>query len=755
MSSARRRAVVGLVSLALVASAQVGIASGASAADAPTPTASAAPDAARGSAPAAVQAAAAFTASPRPTITGTAQVGSPLTAVTGTWTPAPDSFSYRWWRDGVAIPGATAARYVPAAADQGKRITVTVTAAKSGYTSLARSSGPTAAVTAAPAALPFTAAPVPTITGTATIGSPLTAVPGTWSPSPRFAYQWFVGDKPIFGATASTYTPTYSDLGRALSVSVAGYRDGYATTVRMSAPTPATVGRGTLTTAVPTITGSAVVGSALRAVPNAWSPDPTFEFRWFADDEAISNATGEYYTPVAADIGKRITVTVTGSAAGYNPAARTSARTAAVVAATTPPPVPATGTIVGRVYLDSVAPGNLISSGEVTPFRVGAAEATSSPIVDGAFRAEGLLPGDYRLAANVTVGGQRLYQYYGEADGVTDGRTFTVQADGTVRLDVVLKRYATISGTATLADGSPAVGSQVEVFRVRGGEVSGATTDASGRFVADGLTPGQYEVHFTAPFTNPDGVIGEWYSDTDDRNAATRFTVGWGQSVTGVDPTLDAGSRLSGLVRAPDGKPYEGAGVYVVPETAALLGADPRTASRGASTDAAGRFRITGILPGRYYVFVAADRSEAPSYASQWLGGSGSLASATVYTATRRADLPYVDARFVVSSSVTATISGTPAAGWSDHAQVTLFQGGTAKRTTFVHPDMDAFLDSVPAGTYRVRVTYFRDYVPSSRWWDGGTGADRSELVVPAGKDVPLAIRSAPAVAATGALTVR
>ncbi|OUD88308.1 hypothetical protein BC477_09945 [Clavibacter michiganensis subsp. michiganensis] len=318
MSSARRRAVVGLLSLALVASAQVGIASGASAAEAPTPAASAAPDASRGSAPAAAQAAA-FTASPRPTITGTAQVGSPLTAVTGTWTPAPDSFSYRWWRDGVTISGATDARYVPVAADQGKRITVTVTAAKSGYASLARSSGPTAAVAAAPAALPFTAAPAPTITGTAAIGSPLTAVPGTWTPSPRFAYQWFVGDKPIFGATASTYTPTYSDLGRALSVSVAGYRDGYATTVRMSAPTPATVGRGTLTTAVPTITGSAVVGSALRAVPNAWSPDPTFEFRWFADDEAISNATGEYYTPVAADIGKRITVTVTGSAVGYNP----------------------------------------------------------------------------------------------------------------------------------------------------------------------------------------------------------------------------------------------------------------------------------------------------------------------------------------------------------------------------------------------------------------------------------------------------
>ncbi|WP_316309004.1 translation initiation factor IF-2 N-terminal domain-containing protein, partial [Clavibacter michiganensis] len=61
----------------------------------------------------------------------------------------------------------------------------------------------------------------------------------------------------------------------------------------------------------------------------------------------------------------------------------------------------------------------------------------------------------------------------------------------------------------------------------------------------------------------------------------------------------------------------------------------------------------------------AAAPAAAPSSASQVLGGRGSLAAATVFTATRGADLPAVDTRLVVGSSVTATISGTPAAGWA------------------------------------------------------------------------------------------
>ncbi|WP_406871616.1 hypothetical protein WHT83_14950 [Aminobacter sp. P9b] len=64
-----------------------------------------------------------------PSITGTAQVGQTLTAANGTWTGREAPSLVRAWKaNGVAIPGATAATYVPVVGDVGKTITVTVTA---------------------------------------------------------------------------------------------------------------------------------------------------------------------------------------------------------------------------------------------------------------------------------------------------------------------------------------------------------------------------------------------------------------------------------------------------------------------------------------------------------------------------------------------------------------------------------------------------------------------------------------------------
>ncbi|RII90100.1 carboxypeptidase regulatory-like domain-containing protein, partial [Clavibacter michiganensis] len=135
MHAPRRRALIGLLSLSLVLSAQAGIAGSATAADAPA-----------GAAASATRAASAFTASPKPTIAGALRVGSTLTAVTGEWAPKPTTFGYRWWRDGVAIAGATGSTLKLTAADAGARIDLTVTARRGGYASLARSSGPTTAV---------------------------------------------------------------------------------------------------------------------------------------------------------------------------------------------------------------------------------------------------------------------------------------------------------------------------------------------------------------------------------------------------------------------------------------------------------------------------------------------------------------------------------------------------------------------------------------------------------------------------------
>ncbi len=74
-----------------------------------------------------------FSSAPKPVVKGEAKPGGTLSVTTGSWTPAPDSFAYQWYRSGKAIADATRTSLVVAEADLGLPITVKVTAVKAGY----------------------------------------------------------------------------------------------------------------------------------------------------------------------------------------------------------------------------------------------------------------------------------------------------------------------------------------------------------------------------------------------------------------------------------------------------------------------------------------------------------------------------------------------------------------------------------------------------------------------------------------------
>lgn len=96
-------------------------------------------------------------------------------------------------------------------------------------------------------------------------------------------------------------------------------------------------------TALPTITGVAVVGTTLTASAGSWSPNPTeYYFDWLRDGEFIMGEYGSTYVTTAADIGKKITVLVSaGALPEYDFGHAESAPTAPVAAAAVPPaPVP-------------------------------------------------------------------------------------------------------------------------------------------------------------------------------------------------------------------------------------------------------------------------------------------------------------------------------------------------------------------------------------------------------------------------------
>ncbi|MBO1770905.1 cell wall-binding repeat-containing protein [Agrococcus sp. TF02-05] len=92
----------------------------------------------------------------------------------------------------------------------------------------------------------------------------------------------------------------------------------------------------------PTISGSAVFGSTLAVDPGSWTDGTTLEYQWLANGAVIAGAAGTTFTIRASDVGRSISVRVTGRQAGYSTVAVTSRATAVVSPRSTVAGIPTT-----------------------------------------------------------------------------------------------------------------------------------------------------------------------------------------------------------------------------------------------------------------------------------------------------------------------------------------------------------------------------------------------------------------------------
>jgi hypothetical protein len=372
------------------------------------------------------------------TISGGLFPGDVLTVHPGTWNTSDVTLSYTWEApSGVQDSDPT---YTVSTWDQGETVSVLVTAAKPGWTTARIWSAVTIDYNQ------VVSRPV-VVTGQAAVGQTLSAALSGWRPTPlTFDYQWLSDGTIIPGATSSTYSLGYGDVGHRLSVSVTGHANGLLPATEVSSPTAAVL---TLfsSTPSPVITGTYELGHTLTAKVPPWTPvATTMYYEWYINGvQQLGGSTFLLNDPTL--VGQTVTVEVIGS----------SATTASAVAMSSPTPPIAEGfadlshITIGSVHLNvAVAPklGDVPATAPInyqwTINGVAIHGATSATYVPQ--------PGDYGKKLRVTVSVAGGSDGYAPASGTSNAQTVGIgyySSTGGTTISGVARVGQTLTATET------------------------------------------------------------------------------------------------------------------------------------------------------------------------------------------------------------------------------------------------------------------------------------------------------------------
>ena len=245
-----------------------------------------------------------------PVLSGvTTSLPSTLDVTQGVWDEnggGPYLVEYRWYRDGVYVPGLEFSSKCPLlASDLGKTIFCRVLATNSGGSATADSNSLTIWFT------PINSV-APAISGSVnTVGQTLTATTGTWIYATNYTYQWKRNGVAIAGATSSTYVTQNADFQTSLTCDVTGSNGGESTTVSSNTLTTQFL---PVNSSSPIVSGGTATGSALSSTSGSWLfVTSALTYQWTRDNVDIPGATGTSYVTVEGDVGTGIRCKVTGT----------------------------------------------------------------------------------------------------------------------------------------------------------------------------------------------------------------------------------------------------------------------------------------------------------------------------------------------------------------------------------------------------------------------------------------------------------
>ena len=321
-----------------------------------------------------------------PTLSGTPQRGSILSLSEGAFTGTGNAIAVQWQTspDGTnwtSLKNATGTAYLLGVGDESTslRVQETVTDIDTDTPLVVDSN-----VVAVAAAAPPTNSVAPLVSGSVLRGGTLTTTQGTWTGlANSYAYQWEYCSatgappyQPIAGATSNSYVVAFADEGHYICAQVtatnADLPAGLAVPSGQFGPAQNSLPHNTL---LPGVSGSALRGAVVTATTGVWSgAGNTYVMQWQNSPDGtnwanITGATAGSYSPVTADVGKRLRMQVTAT----NPDGTTSITSAATTVVKTQAPVIVTlpvisGTAARGQALTST-PGTWTGAGNVYTYQ--------------------------------------------------------------------------------------------------------------------------------------------------------------------------------------------------------------------------------------------------------------------------------------------------------------------------------------------------------------------------------------------------
>ncbi len=260
--------------------------------------------------------------------------------------------------------------------------------------------------------------------------------------------------------------------------------------------------------------------------------------------------------------------------------------------------------------------------------------AYASTDANGDYEADDIQPGSYFVEFDFSG----LTLYSGNAVYLGEGKTYEVTAGGTTTVDDQALATATLTGTLTNSDGTPAagvgIGDQSDAF-----PGISTTTDDGGAWSLLVFAPASYYISYALP-----NGLTQWSGGDSDINDAVPVSVTADQTRTVNDAVLPTGT-ISGRYTDANGQPVAGAQVTL---SFPLTG---NTAAQG-TTDDNGDYSVP-TFAGKYTVQFA-----SPDGLQQFAYGALDPQSATLFAVTAEHDTEVDDSEL---GTGTVTVTGVNA----------------------------------------------------------------------------------------------